>query len=380
MQNKKVFIPIQAVSLSNLVALFLCILVLCKANMAQHDSAQGDHAAVSTSPGIVVEAVQKGSAGEKAGLQVGDILLSWKRVGADGKIESPFDLFVVETDQAPRSPVVLEGLRDEEKFTWQLGPDVWGLDSRPNFTQEPLDLYLSGQQLEKASKVVATKVKCLMQRQHAPDLFELSRPSSKSTMRSRHSSRILTSYSPITGTSGMRNSPTSGRTFGAPILHAGRTQTLLKIRYKGEERLVEPYSLKYQQRRDGVEREYFFAYKLSGGESAPGIKMFVPEHMQSAENTDTKFEPRHQIELSKAGEMPENRYLFDPNKPARSPRTGYGVRARRPRHLGPRYVFRCSVCGKRFIKQTYDASMNSHKGKNKYPCYGTYGIYVTTKY
>src|SRR5262249_45460186 len=143
---------------------------------------------------------------------------------------------------------------------------------------------------------------------------------------------------------------------------------------------VEPYSLKYQQRRDGVEREYFFAYKLSGGESAPGIRSFVPEHMQSIENTETKFEPRRQIELSKAGEMPENRYLFDPNKPARSPRTGYGVSARRARHLGPRYVFRCSVCGKQFIKQTYDASMNPHKGKNKYPCYGTYGIYVTTKY
>src|SRR5262249_53297690 len=135
--------------------------------------------------------------------------------------------------------------------------------------------------------------------------------------------------------------------FGAdlrvPILHAGRTQTVLKIRYKGEERLVEPYSLKYQQRRDGVEREYFFAYKLSGGESAPGIRSFVPEHMESIENTETKFEPRRQIELSKAGEMPENRYLFDPNKPARSPRTGYGVRARRARNLGPRYVFRCSV-------------------------------------
>jgi CHAT domain-containing protein/Tfp pilus assembly protein PilF len=154
MQNKKFFISIQPARLSNLFALFLCILVLCKASMAQGDSPQKDHAAVSTLPGIVVEAVQKGFAAEKAGLQVGDTLLSWKRTGVDGKIESPFDLFFVEADQAPRSPVALEGLRGEEKLAWQLGPEVWGLESRPNFIQKALDVYLSGQQLEKAGKVV----------------------------------------------------------------------------------------------------------------------------------------------------------------------------------------------------------------------------------
>jgi hypothetical protein len=164
-------------------------------------------------------------------------------------------------------------------------------------------------------------------------------------------------------------------------MQAARTQTVLKIRYKEEERIVEPYSLKYQQRRDGVEREYFFAYKLSGGESAPGIKMFVPERMQAIENTETKFEPRFPIELSKAGEIPEKRYLFDPNKPLRSPRRTGVFRTHAPRaSFGPVYIFRCNVCGKSFRKKTYDASLNPHKGKGGYQCYGSYGIYVTTKY
>jgi predicted nucleotidyltransferase component of viral defense system len=288
----------------------------------------------------------------------------------------------------------------------------------------------------KLEEIIASKVKCLMQRQHAPDLFdyaysikllggelnkgEVVRALIRKTIFSRNPfvlKKILlkTAFGYFRDTwdksivcakqvvvkvddaisafiggldvlfadyrdSGFAEFAYFGADLRAPILHAGRTQTLLRIRYKGEERLVEPYSLKYQQRRDGVEREYFFAYKLSGGESAPGIKMFVPEHMQSAENTDTKFEPRHEIELSKAGEMPEKRYLFDPQKPARNPRTRRRVGARRAAHAGPRYVFRCSVCGKRFIKRSYDASLNPHKGKNKYPCYGRYGIYVTTKY
>ncbi len=43
-------------------------------------------------PGIVVEEVAKHSEAEKAGLQAGDVLLSWSRGDAKGGIESPFDL------------------------------------------------------------------------------------------------------------------------------------------------------------------------------------------------------------------------------------------------------------------------------------------------
>jgi predicted nucleotidyltransferase component of viral defense system len=291
----------------------------------------------------------------------------------------------------------------------------------------------------KLEEIIATKLKCLMQRQHAPDLFdyahtikrlggeldkkEVVRTLIQKTIFSRNPAllkRILRNTAfeyfreewnkslicakqfimsvedAITAlTSDLEalfvEYPDNGYAqfafFDAhlrgPMMHAGRTQTLLRIRYKGEERMVEPYSLKYQQRRDGVAREYFFAYKISGGSSGPGIKMFVPEHMQTIENTDTKFTPRNQIELSKAGEMPENRYLFDPNKPLRSPSKTRRVRVGGVGFSGvsgPRYVFRCSMCGKQFTKGTYDATLRAHKGKNGYPCYGSFGLYVTTRY
>ena len=67
---------------------------------------------------------------------------------------------------------------------------------------------------------------------------------------------------------------------------AGDTLTLLKVRYKDVERLVEPYSLQFKQRRDGVAKEYLYLYDRTGGrESGPGDKTFVSENMESAENS-----------------------------------------------------------------------------------------------
>jgi predicted nucleotidyltransferase component of viral defense system len=288
----------------------------------------------------------------------------------------------------------------------------------------------------KLEEIIATKLKCLMQRQHAPDLFDYSYTIKRlggeldknevvvtliqKTIFARNPAvlkRILlgTAFDyfkeawekslvcakqfmmnvedAITALSGdlemlFASYPDNGYAdfaffdadLRAPIMHAARTQTLLRIRYKGEERLVEPYSLKYQQRRDGIAREYFFAHKLSGGASEPGIKMFVAQHFDAIQTTETTFVPRQQIELSKAGEMPEDRYLFDPNKPMRSPTRTDRRNGLSPRPSGPRYIFRCSACGRRFTKRTYDASLKSHKGKSGYACYGSYGIYVTTKY
>jgi hypothetical protein len=161
------------------------------------------------------------------------------------------------------------------------------------------------------------------------------------------------------------------------IMHAGRTQTLLKIRYSGEERIVEPYSLKYQMRRDGVAREYFFAHKQSGGSSAPGIKMFTADRMQSVETTEQTFEAQYQIEMSKAGEMSEKPYLFDPNRPLGAP-----GRTRRRRYVGTRvkFTYRCTYCGKQFTKTTQSPALGAHKTKGGNACGGRTGYFVGSRY
>lgn len=93
-----------------------------------------------------------------------------------------------------------------------------------------------------------------------------------------------------------------------PIMEAADKFTLLELEYDGFVRRVEPYSLSYKKRRDGQEREYFYAYDLTGGRRhGPGIKSFLADKVTKIINTDIKFEPRYEVELKKAGELPKRR-------------------------------------------------------------------------
>jgi len=281
----------------------------------------------------------------------------------------------------------------------------------------------------KLEEIIATKLKCLLQRQHAPDLFdyvhtirflgvelnrdEVVRTFIRKTIFGRNPGILknillktpfdyfreywhrgivcakqiifeaeeaiqlfisdLETLFGIFPDNGYARFAYFGPELRVPIMEAGRSQTLLKIRYKGSDRIVEPYSLKYLQRRDGVEREYFYVYNVSGGENRPGMRCFVAEGIGAIEKTEDKFEPRFPIELCKAGERPENPYLFDPNRPMPSPK-------RRTRAYGPTYVYQCAYCGKRFARKTYSSTLRPHKNKSGYPCSGQTGFYVTTKY
>jgi CHAT domain-containing protein/Tfp pilus assembly protein PilF len=104
--------------------------------------------------GIVVEKIAKGSTGEKAGMERGDILLKWQRVKTQADLASPFDLASLEAEQAPRGPVTICGARGSEKRRWVLGPDGWGILARPNFSEPLLALYAQGEALAQAKKWV----------------------------------------------------------------------------------------------------------------------------------------------------------------------------------------------------------------------------------
>src|SRR5215472_3556229 len=97
--------------------------------------------------GVVVEKVVPHGEAEKAGLQEGDVLLTWSRGDSKGEIQSPFDIMDVETEQGRLGGVKLKGLRGTERQTWSLGPSSWGLMTRPNFSEPFLSSYLQGQEL-----------------------------------------------------------------------------------------------------------------------------------------------------------------------------------------------------------------------------------------
>ena len=103
--------------------------------------------------GVVVEWLTKGSEGERAGVQPGDVLLGWVRGDRQGEIESPSYLPYIRFEQAPRGRVRIDGLRGHSKHSWFLGSETWGIASRPNFSGEFLALYRQSQELAQAGKL-----------------------------------------------------------------------------------------------------------------------------------------------------------------------------------------------------------------------------------
>jgi predicted nucleotidyltransferase component of viral defense system len=297
----------------------------------------------------------------------------------------------------------------------------------------------------KLEEIIATKLKCLMQRQHAPDLFDyvhsirllggtLNREEVVETFVKKtifeKNPYVLKGILSLTAFDYFRLYWAKGvlcakqlfidvedaistfiadleSLFGiysdngfaqfvyfrpedrAVIMKAGRDQTLLKVNYNGSDRMIEPYSLKYLEKRSGDEKEYFYVYNLSGGSSAPGIRSFLPQGLQSIENTEEKFSPRFPVELSKHGETPDNPYLFDPNRPTPAPRqratrSVFGSTPRPRRNTfsgGLKYTYQCGMCGKKMTKGRQDSTIGPHKSKGgHYPCPGRFGIYVGIKY
>lgn len=141
------------------------------------------------------------------------------------------------------------------------------------------------------------------------------------------------------------------------IIEAADTFTLLRLSYDGVVRLIEPYEIAFKQRRDGLAREYLYAYDRTGGmSSGPGLKTFVPDKVALLENTDAKFEPRFEVEIRKAGGA-ETASRFESK--------------------GTASVFthrvQCPYCGKTFSRTHYSTKLNAHKDRYGNRCPGRVG-------
>lgn len=150
-----------------------------------------------------------------------------------------------------------------------------------------------------------------------------------------------------------------------PIMEAAQKMTMLKLKYDGVTRLVEPYSLVFKTRRDGIAREYFYGFDTTGGSSGPGIKAFLPGKVDSIENTDNPFTPRMEVELSKAGAS-EIAGRF-PSHVRKIGMASYGE-----------IQVQCLTCRKVFKRKNFDTSLNPHKDKNGNPCLGRIGHMIWT--
>jgi CHAT domain-containing protein/Tfp pilus assembly protein PilF len=118
--------------------------------------------------GVIVETVTPGFEAAKAGIQPGDLLISWTRPAnppanpapAGGFFLSPFDVQEVYVDQAPRSTTLtLDLIRDGRKVSTPILHFPWRFQTRPAFSAKWLTRYEEGRSaIEKGDLVKGSDV------------------------------------------------------------------------------------------------------------------------------------------------------------------------------------------------------------------------------
>lgn len=164
------------------------------------------------------------------------------------------------------------------------------------------------------------------------------------------------------------------------IMDAGATRKLMKIRYHGVERVIEPYSLSYKKAQGKPAREYFYAWDRTRG---PSIKTFVNTDVEALSVLDETFEPQFEIELSKAGEEARRAYFGRPFKDGVRHATR-SIRTSPPRLTALRgwsgfeqtYKVQCPYCQKVFTRKTQSLTLNEHKSPDGYRCGARVGYRV----
>lgn len=152
------------------------------------------------------------------------------------------------------------------------------------------------------------------------------------------------------------------------IRFAAVNRLCVKMAYRkenGERKsyLIEPYSLRIT----ADDNVILYAVKLPSAE----IRSFRTDRIIDATVTEQTFAPRYTVDFIPAGPIASARPAAMPISIAPRKTTSAS---------GPRYVFHCAVCDKQFTKSTNDATLRAHKDKQGAPCYGRYGVYVTTNY
>lgn len=140
--------------------------------------------------------------------------------------------------------------------------------------------------------------------------------------------------------------------------------------------LIEPYSLRTTS--DG--HLLLYGVKLPSAE----VRCFRTDRIIGVTVVEQPFTPRYSIDFIPEGPVRLSARQMSSNslalRRASTPKARTGQSRKRSAGGGPKYVFKCSVCGKQFTRSTYDASLKPHKNRQGHTCYGSVGIYVKTSY
>lgn len=172
------------------------------------------------------------------------------------------------------------------------------------------------------------------------------------------------------------------------IRFAAANRLLVEIDYRDKQghrstRAIEAYSLRRSQAGDVL----LMAVRADDGQP----RSYLVDSILGVKTTQTPFSPRYPIELSPIGTQSIPQTSRSASAGAFGVRRAPAIRRSTSRRSaraagftsagGPTYVFRCPVCGKTFNKKSHDSTLNKHKNnRTGHDCFGTFGIFVKTKY
>ena len=152
------------------------------------------------------------------------------------------------------------------------------------------------------------------------------------------------------------------------IRFAGSNRLLLEFDYHGSRREAEPYSVRQAASTGNIR---LYAWETT----SPHIKAFNVAEMGNVRVSGRGFIPRYRVEFSETGPVvvQSGARTFRPSVPMPA------ARQRRP-SFGPKYVFECPHCEKRFTHTTNNPALRAHKRKDDWGhCPGRRGHLVDTR-
>lgn len=166
------------------------------------------------------------------------------------------------------------------------------------------------------------------------------------------------------------------------IRFAAANRLLVELTYDGSVRRIEPYSL----RRTRDSNVLLHAFNVDRGQH----RSYRIDRIGGARVTNQSFVPRYEIELTPQGPLhiaPAAARASTPiSKPALRHTAGFG-QPRQPAKRkvatfgsSPTYVYRCTVCQKKFRRTSMDARLNPHKNDWGGQCMGRTGFLEEVKY
>lgn len=157
------------------------------------------------------------------------------------------------------------------------------------------------------------------------------------------------------------------------VRFAAANHLCVDLQYQGSVRRIEPYSL----RRTLEGNVVLHAIRSRGGEH----RSYRVDRIDGAQVTRESFVPRYAVELSPQGPIVVAPSLARPGSAARRREPAPVSRSSRRRTWsGPRYIYECMYCRKRFTRKKQTSRLNPHKNKFGHACSGRTAVYVGTRY